>query len=263
MADRPPNILGKFAGVATLFGAALFFTGWIYRWYYFNFFQVELTTLDLPPESFFFVPLQVFFGSFTDLGTTIVQISKVFVGAIVTFIVIKFLLAFVYFSSAIFANICKNWKKHRCQPIDFRHSLWDELIIVVGIVMFLFFIARDRAMADAYRDARSDSNLSVVTLVVPENTLGLGRQLTNDTNSPSGFQIIGDRDRYRELLGKEINDPNSDRTWRLLIDRGGYFYLFKTLPDNAEKDDRPVLIVVEGNREGDRLWILSPQPTSN
>ncbi|MEG3844759.1 hypothetical protein QT986_31580, partial [Microcoleus sp. herbarium14] len=56
------NILGNFASVFGLLGAALFFTGWIYRWSYFSFFQLEVTTLDLPVESFFMVPLQVFFS---------------------------------------------------------------------------------------------------------------------------------------------------------------------------------------------------------
>ena len=54
------NILGNFAGVVGLLGAALFFTGWIYRWSYYYFFQLKVTTLDLPVESFFMAPLQVF-----------------------------------------------------------------------------------------------------------------------------------------------------------------------------------------------------------
>ena len=56
------NILGNFASVFGLLGAALFFTGWIYRWSYFSFFQLQVTTLDLPVESFFMAPLQVFFA---------------------------------------------------------------------------------------------------------------------------------------------------------------------------------------------------------
>ena len=63
------NILGKFASVIGLLGAALFFTGWIYRWSYFSCFQLNVITLDLPVESFFIVPLQVFLGD----GWTIVK----------------------------------------------------------------------------------------------------------------------------------------------------------------------------------------------
>ena len=61
--NQEPNILGKFASVIGLLGAALFFTGWIYRWAYFSFFQLEITTLDLPAQSFLLVPLQVFLGN--------------------------------------------------------------------------------------------------------------------------------------------------------------------------------------------------------
>ena len=63
------NILGNFASVVGLLGAALFFTGWIYRWSYFYCFQLNVITLDLPVESFFIVPLQVFLGD----GQTIVK----------------------------------------------------------------------------------------------------------------------------------------------------------------------------------------------
>ncbi|MEG3844564.1 hypothetical protein QT986_30580, partial [Microcoleus sp. herbarium14] len=63
------NILGNFASVVGLLGAALFFTGWIYRWSYFSCFQLNVITLDLPVESFFIVPLQVFLGD----GWTIVK----------------------------------------------------------------------------------------------------------------------------------------------------------------------------------------------
>ena len=63
------NILGNFASVVGLLGAALFFTGWIYRWSYYYFFQLQVTTLDLPVQSFFMVPLQVFLAD----GPTIVR----------------------------------------------------------------------------------------------------------------------------------------------------------------------------------------------
>ncbi|MEH2151551.1 hypothetical protein [Nostoc sp.] len=49
--NQETNILGKFTSVLGLLGAALFFAGWIYRWSYFYFFQLELNTLDLPAQS--------------------------------------------------------------------------------------------------------------------------------------------------------------------------------------------------------------------
>ena len=57
------NILGKFASVVGLLGIALFFAGWIYRWSYYYFFQLEVTNLDFPAQSFLFVPLQIFLGN--------------------------------------------------------------------------------------------------------------------------------------------------------------------------------------------------------
>ncbi|MEG4857246.1 hypothetical protein QUB75_06105 [Microcoleus sp. K1-B6] len=47
-----PSILGTFASILGLLSAALFFTGWIYRWAYFGFFQLEVTTLDLGASQF-------------------------------------------------------------------------------------------------------------------------------------------------------------------------------------------------------------------
>jgi len=66
-----PSVLGTFASILGLLSAALFFTGWIYRWAYFGFFQLEVTTLDLPFESFLFVPIQVFLGSFSAFCRTV------------------------------------------------------------------------------------------------------------------------------------------------------------------------------------------------
>lgn len=45
-----------------LLAAALYFTGWIYCWAYYDFFQVEVTTLELPFESFYLAAFQVLFG---------------------------------------------------------------------------------------------------------------------------------------------------------------------------------------------------------
>lgn len=50
--DNNPDInpLGKLASLIALLAIALYFTGWVYRWTYFGFFQVEVTTLNLPLE---------------------------------------------------------------------------------------------------------------------------------------------------------------------------------------------------------------------
>ncbi len=56
------NPLGKLLGVLALLAAGLYFTGWTYRWTYFSFFQLEVTTLNLPGESFYLAAFQTFFG---------------------------------------------------------------------------------------------------------------------------------------------------------------------------------------------------------
>ncbi|WP_293120164.1 hypothetical protein [Okeania sp. SIO1I7] len=56
-------MFGRIASLLTVLGVGLYFTGWIYRWAYFAYFQLEVTTLDLPFESFLIVPIQVFFGN--------------------------------------------------------------------------------------------------------------------------------------------------------------------------------------------------------
>ena len=69
-----PKILATFASLLGVLAVFLYFTGWIYRWAYFNFFQLDITTLDLPLESFFIVPFQVFLGNFWALGKTLLAI---------------------------------------------------------------------------------------------------------------------------------------------------------------------------------------------
>ncbi|MDJ0580467.1 MAG: hypothetical protein QNJ66_10650, partial [Crocosphaera sp.] len=52
------NPLGKLASLIALLAIALYFTGWVYRWTYFGFFQVEVMTLNLPLESFYLAAIK-------------------------------------------------------------------------------------------------------------------------------------------------------------------------------------------------------------
>ncbi|EDX71548.1 hypothetical protein MC7420_5173 [Coleofasciculus chthonoplastes PCC 7420] len=53
-----PNLLGKVTSLVVLLGAGLYFTGWTYRWAYFSFFNLEVSTLNLPFESFYIAAFQ-------------------------------------------------------------------------------------------------------------------------------------------------------------------------------------------------------------
>ena len=235
-----PNILGKFASIVTLLGAALYFTGWIYRWAYFSFFQLEVTTLDLPFESFLMVPLQVFLGNFSRLLLTGLT---------------------VIFTAILISLILRILKKQRLIRIDFKNSLIDELVIVSVILIILFWLARFQGNIDARRDAGAQSMLPAITVVTPEKHLGIGRKL-GSTDNPSGFRIIGDAKRYNQLIGRELNDELNDtknnRIWRLLIDRNGFFYLFRSLPSNVNSQARPTIVILQGSTNGDHIFILSP-----
>ncbi len=87
--------------------------------------------------------------------------------------------------------------------------------------------------------------------------------MDNPLANPSGFRIIGDRNLYNQLLGKELtntSDPNQYRVWRLLIDRDGYFYIFPALPNKDRNLSVPVLIVYESSEQ---MTILSPNTSEN
>ncbi|MGB5970924.1 MAG: hypothetical protein WBG70_21605, partial [Spirulinaceae cyanobacterium] len=286
-------ILGKFASVVALLGSALYFTGWIYRWSYFGFFQLEVTTLNFPFESFLFVPLQVFLGSFApnNLGKAILQtLFTIAVTLIIIQITVSLLQLisltitatlnwltqklverlqtwrnqkpFAYKTRSLINSILIKLNRHRFTPLKIRHTLFYELIIVLHIIIALFFLARHQGIVDARQDAGINSSLSAVTLVIPENKLGFG-QKQSSLDQPTGLQIIGDRQRYEDIVKSPTNDPNNQRVWRIVIDQGGYFYIFRTLPPNASPEARPVILAVQGSLNGDQLWIFSPEPIPN
>ncbi len=161
-------MFGKLASLLTLIGAALYYTGWIYRWAYFAFFQLEVTTLDLPVESFLIVPIQVFFGNlyagdFSTLGRTVVV-------AIATIIIlIPVFLKFLQFTSTQLTNFWNQWRRRSLQfikrkkpkfariyslipnlkPISYKHSLIDELVTIAGVLTAIFILARQQGIVDA------------------------------------------------------------------------------------------------------------------
>jgi hypothetical protein len=269
-----PNILGALVSLLGILAAFLYFTGWIYRWAYFSFFQLEITTLDLPLESFFVVPFQVFLGSFWAFGKTVLA-------TVVTVFLIQRTIGLLEPPRwQVVGNLNRlqsrlirfTQKLHRSGIVRKIRSFADlfpqplryEIVIVVWILIVLFWLARWQGITDARQDAINDtSSLPVITLVTPKDQLALGRK-PNDllTNPPlKDFHIIGDSGLLENLRRQETTDTtiNPPRVWRLLIERNGWIYLFKTLPPNPAPDERPYVLVIRESDGGDQLLILSPE----
>lgn len=280
---KEPSILGKFASVIGLFGVALFFAGWIYRWSYFDFFQLEVTTLDLPAQSFLIVPIQIFLGD----GWIILKSAIAF---IVCTIAIHLTLWLIQTIGDAMSRKLERWRSriivstahhkrtwgaqwlksltefNSLQPssIQLLRSLVNEIVIVSWVLAVIFWLASWQGIADARRDAGQNSSLPVVTLVIRENALALGRKLDDVFTNPAvkGYRVIGDIGLFDELRSREDNDttdPKKPRVWRLLLERGGWIYLFIALPPNADKNLRPSVLAIQQGGLGAHLMIRSPE----
>ncbi|MDJ0897804.1 MAG: hypothetical protein QNJ55_03255 [Xenococcus sp. MO_188.B8] len=276
---QPPSetkILGTFASLVGLLGIFLYFTGWLYRWAYYSFFQLEIIRLDFPIRSFLFVPIQVCLGDFWAFGRTALV-------AIATIILIKFTLWLLQPLNTLEGNQSNQGRSRlrefaqklhrsliartlRSLAEVFPQSLRNDTIIVTWLLVALFWLARIQGTIDARRDAINDTSLlPVITFVTPEKSSVLGRNLDNLFLDPSleGYRIIGDKGLFDYLRGRETNDvvtPENTRVWRLLLENNGWFYLFPALPPKADRDQRPPVLAIRANGSGE-LMILSPDYT--
>lgn len=265
------NILGSFAGLLGVFSIFLYFLGWIYRWAYFGFFQIEITSLNLPFESFLLVPLQVVLG---DLG--------IFFRAILVLIITVFLIKVTLWAIGFpKANTHPSQSRSRFQGLTQKlHGSWlfkplrslaqllplplrHEIIVVGWILAALFWLGNWQGRADAYRDAvHTTSTRPIVTLVSPSNKLALGRNPKDSLTNPAlkGLHIIGDDKQFQQIRGREINDttnPKQPMIWRLLIESNNWVYLFPSLPSGASPDLRPLVLAVHTGDGRVQLLILS------
>ena len=278
MADSNPysqntQILSAFASILGVLGIFLYFIGWIYRWAYFGWFHLELNRLDLPLRSFLFVPIQVFCGSPSAFLRTLIVII---IGATC----IKFTLWLVQPSPTkptLWSVQGIAEKKHSFRP-NFHQllailrfftdiippSLRKDLTVVIWLLIILFQLARIQGSIDASRDAVNEtSTLPVITLVLPEKQIALGRNLDNPFNpSLKGYRIIGDESLFYYLRGKENNDSgaNPPRVWRLLLENNKWTYVFPALSAQSKDDERPPVLAINQDKEG-QLMILAPDYT--
>lgn len=292
----PPETfaLGRLASLLVILGAVLYFTGWTYRWTYFSFFQLEVTTLPLPLESFYMAAFQVFFGTFQAVVNTIITIALILVGVYCSLWLLEGqpsqqfqeiakrirqrLLAslksqlqgdrtpqkpWAAFLFRLYQALLRLFKSFLSFPLldyqslRFVRSLFDETVILCWLLAACFWLAQGRGEADAWRDAVNEtSSLPVVTLVVRDNNVPLGIN-PDEVHNPQGIRIVGDDLSYQQLLGGAINNPSQNRVWRLLIDVDGDYYIFPALPERDETR-RPPVVVVPRSQEGDRLILVRP-----
>ncbi|MGC9505494.1 hypothetical protein, partial [Baaleninema sp.] len=262
---------------------------------YFSFFQLEVTTLSLPAESFYIAAFQVFFGSPRAVLFTILATLTTAVGIYATLWFLEDrLFNSLQRAAKKLRRALQNALKHRLaqpkpkqnegfkltdflyrgglgliksfvgfrileyQSLRFLHSLFDEIVILCWVLTALFWLAQWQGEADAWRDAVNEtSSLPVVAVVVRENGFPLGENPEKPYN-PTGIRIIGDKDTFNGILGGAVNNPEKDLVWRLLIDIDGDYYIFPALPDDAESDLRPPVVVVPRSQNGDRLILLRP-----
>jgi hypothetical protein len=282
-----PSILGKFASVVGLLGASLYFTGWIYRWAYYSFFQLEVTTLDLPVESFLLVPIQVLFGNIWAIGWTAIAVILIILFIYLTLWLLQNLGNLAakllnLWQQKIIAYYQRQRKKSwlakmlkslaefsylKISSIQFLRSLLDETVIVAWVLIALFFLAKQQGFTDARRDAiNNTSTLPVVTLVASEGHLSVGRNPEDTGTTPSlqKYRFLGDLGLLESLQGQGYNDtldPKNPRVWRLLMERGGWIYLFRTLSATAASDERPLVLAIKEGDSGVPLMLLSPEYT--
>lgn len=244
MSDSPNiefNPLSKLVSLIALLAAGLYFTGWIYRWAYFSFFHIQITSLNLPVESFYLAAFQALVGS----PLTIIRTLIIFC---VTFVAILLSLKVLQIIQIKFSNIIQrfplNLSQNHLSSLQFLASLLDELIIIAWLLISLFFLAQWQGDQDAFIDAVNEtSNLPVITAIMSESS-PLGRKLDNPLLNSSNFRVIGDEDLYKRLLGKELtntDDSDNKRVWRLLIERENYLYIFPALQEKNKQLSVPVV----------------------
>ena len=278
--NNEKNLLEKVVGLTVLLGAALYFTGWTYRWAYYSFFQVEVTTLNLPLESFYIAAFHVLVEDVGKALRTAIAFILAAIGIHVTLWALWAIDNLVCNSHKKILDVmgsllCNSAKNSRWwsgiakliksiaefNSLQFRKfiiSLVSAIVIALWVINALFGLGQSQGDADAWTDAVNETSLlPVVTIVIPSKQAALGRIWDNPTDNPhpSDFRIIGNLERYKELLMCE-------REWRLLIDRDGYFYIFPALPSNSPPTLRPPVVIIYESVNGEHLMIISPKPSN-
>lgn len=277
--EKNTSVLGIFASLLGVLGIFIYFTGWIYRWAYFSFFQIEVTTLEFPLESFLIVPIQVFIGNISAFWKSLLSFVLIIFCIRVTLSVSNYIHKYLLIISEKFnrrryldfskqhhsRNSYRIAKELQLIANFISHPLREEIVTVSWVLIILFFLARHQGIIDARRDAiNNTSTRPVITLIVKSDDVALGRNLNDLLTNPSlkDYRIFGDKGLFDNIRGQELNDntyPNQPIIWRLLIKNNDWIYLFKTLPANATNNQRPFVLAIRESESGNQLLILSPE----
>jgi hypothetical protein len=275
------TLFSKFLNIVGLLIAALFFAGWIYRWAYYSYFQLDVNSLGFSFESFLIVPIQIFFGT---LESSLYSIAIFFASGLVIYSLLWLLrnleqpvehkLEVQEFHYGTAAPRRRSWFARQVRlflannPLrlsSFRllEAFVNELVIILGTLIILFWYAQIRGEQDAQRDAQHcSSTLPVVTFVSPIAETPIVRQFQSLDDVPqiqtfTNYGIIGDPNLIKQFVNKTTNVPGDGRLWRLLQEGGGWVYLFQPLTPRQDPDGRPVVLGLRTSL-GKQMMILSP-----
>ncbi len=276
MPEPSPNtgqfrFLGGIASILSLLGVSLFFSGWIYRWAYYGYYHLEVTRLDLNPQSFLIVPLQIFLGSSVNILKSILVVLVLTVLINVSLWLVK---RGSTVGNAIVHNVSvlKRWQQRfspspgKQDTLRLAAALIDELIIVLWVLILLFWFARHQGTLDAQRDAVHDtSTLPVITLLTAKTSFMLApsaaivdNELPADPVLTDKEVIVGEVELARIIRQEALNDEgdNKERVWRLLTERNGWIYIFPTLAPERVKKEQPIVVSFPKSLK-DQLIILA------
>jgi hypothetical protein len=267
---EPVKFLGGIASILSLLGICLFFSGWIYRWAYYSFFQLEITRLELSSQSFLLVPLQIFLGSPVNILKSALILALIPILVNLTLWLVRLLQNLINQILNRIPQLKAFWQRisdtnqARFASTSFFQSLLKELVIVTWVLLLIFWFARYQGESDARRDVVNEtSTLPIVTLITDSKNLILGTNLAilndeipNDPNITNNV-MIGDINLAKIIRSYGINDLKEQRVWRLLTERGGWIFLFPTLSQKSDANDRPLILAIP-RASSEQIMILSP-----
>jgi hypothetical protein len=131
--------LGKLAGSVGLLAIALLFTGWIYRWHYYTYFQIEPTSLGLSVESTSFAAFSLLFGSPWAIARFLGGLSLALVGVLISFRALRACLRRLGPGLGRMDRLLGLGGNQR-QQLRLLGSLVDELVIVLWLLLVLYVL---------------------------------------------------------------------------------------------------------------------------